>query len=87
MEGDKTIERKREEESVEQREKMQEKEERVKAKEREGKKKAERTLGQQHNYVQQKQRIPLEAPLCLFQDRLKPASLGRWKEVREGQQW
>ncbi len=51
---------------------MQEKEERVKAKEREGKKKAERTLGQQHNYVQQKQRIPLEAPLCLFQDRLKP---------------
>lgn len=35
MEGDKTIERKREGESVEQREKMQEKEERVKARERE----------------------------------------------------
>lgn len=55
--------------------------------ERDGEKKAERTLGQQHNDVQQKQRIALEAPLCLFQDRFKPASLGRWKEVRERRQW
>lgn len=44
MEGDKTIERKREEESVEQREQMQEKEERVKAKEREGEKESRENI-------------------------------------------